>query len=102
MLLLNARDLLAQAFFDPTDRILRRSVGGAVVYGVYREEKILAAEVVVKPRGAKIFADVLLGMAERLRDSARLSLRQQLRPIGNRPQFQQRRGRGVDPDVLFF
>ena len=86
MLLLNAGDLLAQALVDEAERILRGRVGGAVVDGVDGEEQILAAEVVVEARGAEVFADVLLGMAEGFGDAARRSSG----PFCDGPQGEQR------------
>ncbi len=95
MLLLHAGYLFAQAFVHQAQRILRGRVGSAVVDGVDGEEEIFAAEVVVKTRGAEVFADVLLGMAEGLRNSAA-----QFRTVLHRPQREQRRDGRIDADEL--
>ena len=96
MLLLHARHLFAQALVDQAQRILRGRVRGAVVDGVDGEEQILAAEVVVKARGAEVFADMLLGVAEGLCDSAA-----KFRTVLHRPQREQGRDGRIDADKLF-
>ncbi len=70
VLLLNAGHLLAQALVNQTQRILRGRVGGAVVHGVDAKEQIVRCKIVVETRGAEVFADLLLRMAEGFRNAA--------------------------------
>ena len=91
MLLLRAHDLFAQPFVDRGIRVLRRRSGIAIVDGIHAEEQIVWRKVRVDSSRAKIFADVLRRVRERLSDAARRAVRvQQLRTIRNRPQGQQR------------
>ena len=95
MLLLHARHLLAQAFVDEAQRILRRRIGGAVVDGVDAEEQILAGEIVIEARGAEVLADILFRMAEGLGDSAA-----EFRAVGHRPKRQQRFDGRIHANIL--
>ena len=91
MLLLDAGDLLAEGFIDDREGIGRGGVGGGVVDGVDAEEQILRTEVVVGARGAEVFADSLLGIAESARDAGGLAggWVSQFRAIGRGPELQQ-------------
>ena len=100
MLLLDAGDLLAQAFVDHRERICGRGVGGGVVDGVDGEEEILGADVVVEARGAEVFADVCLGLLKAwAMPVASGSWIGQFRAVRVRPELQQIGDAGSEADV---
>ena len=97
VLLLDAGDLLAQRLIDGGEGVGGGGVRDGVVDGVDAEEEVLRAEVVIGARGAEVFADGLLGTAERTSDAGGLAGGVgELRAIGRGPELaagRQRRGR---------
>ncbi len=91
MLLLRAQHLLAQPLKDGRIRVLRRSIGVAVIHGIDPKQQIVRGQVGIDPRGAEILAHMLWRIGEGFGNAARRAIRvEQLRTIGDRPQREQR------------
>src|ERR1039458_546199 len=96
MLLLKAEHLIAQALIHIAQWILRWGIRAAVVDCVNGKEKVVAADILVKPRSAEVLMNALFWMTESLGNSTA-----KVRSIGNRPEREQRLHGGVYADVLF-
>ena len=89
VLLLDARDLLAEGFVDERERVLGGGVRGRVVGGVDGEEEVVGGEVGVEAGGAEVLADVLRGVGVGERDAGGLAFGVvELGAVGDGPEIE--------------
>ena len=73
VLFFNAGDLLTQCFVDDREGVGRGGVRSGIIDGVDPEEEIFCADVIVGARGAEVFTNGLLRVAESTGDAGGLA-----------------------------